>query len=101
MDSFGCYLRAWSFAHPDDARGLTYLGILQGDDEMVEKAAALGGAWAMAHMSLRSFTLCEEGRFRLAWASAEKGDAEGTYFLAGFFLKGMFFARRTKVLQWN
>ena len=74
-------LVAWCASHPDDGRGLRYLADLRGDRALLEKAALLGDACAMVCLA-SSLSDLDERKFQLAKAAAEKGDADGTYWLA-------------------
>ena len=75
-------LSEWCEAHPDDARALVYLSYVRDDVSVMEKAAALGDARAMAEcFSLRS----DDEMFRLACASAVKNDALGVWKTDGMF----------------
>ena len=80
-------LSEWCAAHPDDARALVHLADVQSDDVLMEKAAAMGDARAMAELFFSSS--CEEKKFELACASARKGDADGTYRLMECFRRGI------------
>ena len=73
----------WCVAHPDDARALAHLATIRGDDSLMEKAASMGDARAMAKVFFSSRSDGE--KFQLACASAEKGDAFGTYCLMHCF----------------
>ena len=77
----------WCAAHPDDARALLYLASVQSDDALIEKAASMGDARALACVFDRSSSV--EKKFQLARASAEKGDALGTYYLMQCFVGGI------------
>ena len=88
VDSVEQRLSEWCAEHPEDARALVYLASLREDHALYEKAAAMGDSWAMAEMS--SFSSCpRDKKFQLAWASAAKGDAKGTYRLMECFQMGI------------
>ena len=81
-------LGEWCAAHPDDARALRYLADLRKDGSLMEKAAEMGDARAMANVVLSSFR-SEERTFQLARASYEMGDADGTFCLMQCFWFGI------------
>ena len=80
-------LSGWHKAHPDDARALVYLAKVRGDVLLLEKAASMGDARAMADIVFSS-SCSDDRKFQLALASAEKGDADGTYCLMECFRAG-------------
>ena len=80
-------LGSWCEAHPDDARARAHLENIGDDISMMEEASAMGDAWATTGEVFDSFS--EEKKFELARASAEKGDAEGTYRLMECFQEGI------------
>ena len=76
-------LSEWCAAHPKDARAFAYLADARYDETSFEKAVSMGDAWAMG-LAILLFSVSDERRFCLASASAEQGDARGTYLLAQF-----------------
>ena len=64
-----------------------YLASVREDDSLMEKAASMGNARAMAE-TIR-FSLSDDRTFQLACASAGKGDAKGTYCLMQCFWEGV------------
>ena len=82
-------LSEWCAAHPEDATALVLLARVRlGDGFLIlmEKAAAMGNARAMAHVS---FHASDDRRFQLACASAAQDDADGTYRLMECFRDGI------------
>ena len=80
-------LSEWCTAHPDDARALGYLGDVQENFGLLEKAAALGDSRALI---LRyPFGPPDEIMFQLACELTAKSDAVGTYWLMECFKKGI------------
>ena len=79
-------LGSWCWEHPEDAVALRYFALVRKDFLLMEKAAAMGDALALADMSLAACS--DDEKFRFACASAEKGDAKGTYRLMKCFAEG-------------
>ena len=82
---FHLRLGEWCAGHPDDARAVFHLADTLKDCKLMVKAAEMGDARAMAEVS---FLGSGEKKFQLARASAEKGDAFGTYCLMQCFMDG-------------
>ena len=83
-------LGAWCAAHPEDARALRYLAQVKSSVALMEKAAAMGDARAMAEcVSSSESSESFEKVFQLARLSSEKGDASGTYCLMACFRDGL------------
>ena len=80
-------LGEWCAAHPDDATALRYLAKAREDEALMRKAASMGDEWAMSKVCYLSST--NEGKFQMAWASAEKGGADGTCNLMRCFESGI------------
>ena len=80
-------LGRWCTAHPDDARALRYFANVKRDDVLMEKAALMGDARAMAEICFSSCS--DERKFQLACTSAENGDAVGTFRLMECFMDGI------------
>ena len=80
-------LSKWCAEHGEDARALAHLANVLEDDAMFERAASMGDTWAMG-MCAYCLDPPHDVELRLALASAEKGDANGTYALARLVREG-------------
>ena len=79
-------LKKWCEAHPDDARALAYLAyVSENGKELFEKAAAMGDAWAMAHLA---WSCSAKENFQWASKAAEQEQPMGIFLLARFFYEG-------------
>ena len=82
-------LSEWCDEHPQDARALAHLGNVTQDEVLFEKASSMGDSWAMGMCAYCCLEPSYDVQFRLALASAKKGDANGTYSLALLLREGL------------